>query len=284
MEHVRQIAEAARRAWGQHLLATHSAAIAFRALVALVPMTLLGFALLGVFGLEDVWRDSLAPALRHRLTGPVFDAIDYSVRRIFADDSLGLIAFASALLLWQLSRGVGSIGTALNGIHETEDRRPPLRRVALDVALGFAVGVTFVASVLIVSVVPRLVGGGAAELLLKLAGILVSLGFLSVAVGLLIRYAPAEHPPPGWASAGSAFVVISWMIASLAFGWWAGSVADYRTASGTLLMFLVLTAYVQASSAIFLIGVELDELARAETEKKPARSRRRRGRVSASRG
>ena len=50
--------------FAEHGLLTYASAIAFRALVALVPLTLLGLALLGVFGLEDVWTDTMAPALK----------------------------------------------------------------------------------------------------------------------------------------------------------------------------------------------------------------------------
>jgi membrane protein len=286
VEHLKNVVAAARKGLYEHHLATYSAAIAFQALVALVPLTLLGFALLGAFGLEDVWTSSLAPAIEPHLTRPVFDAIDYTVRRIFSDDSTGLIVFATALLVWQLSRVVGAIGVALNAIHESRERRPLANRVAVDVGLGVAIGVTLVGSVLIVAVVPRLVGGGVGELLVKLAAILVAAVLLAVPIGLLIRYAPAEHAPPAWASAGSILVVVSWIVASLAYGWWAGSVANYKTASGNLLVFLVLTAYVQVCSAIFLVGVELDELAQEEAKggKRRASQRRRRLIPSRSRG
>ena len=45
----------------------YAAAIAFRVLVSLVPLALLGLGLLGAFGLEDVWlRDRVARPLRAR--------------------------------------------------------------------------------------------------------------------------------------------------------------------------------------------------------------------------
>jgi hypothetical protein len=40
------------------------------------------------------------------------------------------------------------------------------------------------------------------------------------------------------------------------------NVASYNSAAGTLLAFLVLTTYTLAVSAVFLVGVELDEEAR----------------------
>jgi hypothetical protein len=43
-----------------------------------------------------------------------------------------------------------------------------------------------------------------------------------------------------------------------------GSVANFKTAIGSLTVFLVLTAYVFTSAAIFLVGVQLDELLRKD--------------------
>jgi uncharacterized BrkB/YihY/UPF0761 family membrane protein len=68
----------------EHQLTTYASAIAFRSLVALVPLTLLGLALLSEFGLQGVWRDSIAPAVKAHATQPAYDAIDFSVEKIFA--------------------------------------------------------------------------------------------------------------------------------------------------------------------------------------------------------
>jgi len=73
---------------------------------------------------------------------------------------------------------------------------------------------------------------------------------------------------------------------SALFGLWSTSIASYKSASGNLAVFLVLTVYVWLSAAIFLVGVELDELAR-ESDKAPSRRKRRSGaraRLSRSRG
>ncbi len=40
--------------------------------------------------------------------------------------------------------------------------------------------------------------------------------------------------------------------------------ANFKTATGSLAVFLVLTGYVYTSSIIFLVGVELDELLRED--------------------
>jgi membrane protein len=90
----------------------------------------------------------------------------------------------------------------------------------------------------------------------------VAVLLLGLAIALIVRYGPAEHPQVRWASAGSLLVVATWILASLGFRVWVSSVANFKTAFGSLTVFLVLTAYVFVSAAIFLVGIELDELLR----------------------
>jgi membrane protein len=250
------------RAFVDHRLSTHAAAIAFRLLVSLVPLVLLGLGLLGALGLEDVWNDSIAPALEDRVTRPVFRGIDYSVQRIFSESALLLIGFASLLLLWELSRAVRSVMVALNEIHDVEEGRSFRELLATTLGLAVAIFACVVASALALVVLPRL-GTGMLRLVLTVAAYALSVLLLGVVVALVVRYAPAEQPSPEWASVGSAVVVGVWLATSALFGWWAGSVANYESAIGSLTVFLLLTAYCFASAAVFLVGVEIDERARA---------------------
>ena len=90
---------------------------------------------------------------------------------------------------------------------------------------------------------------------------------------LLVRYAPAERPGPKWASVGSAIVVGTWVVTTVLFAWYAASVANYKTAVGSLTVFVILTAYTPASSAILLVGVLVYEQARAESGAKRPQKR-----------
>ena len=67
-----------------------------------------------------------------------------------------------------------------------------------------------------------------------------------------------------WASAGGALVVATWIVTSLVFRWYVGSVANFKTAVGQLTVCIVLIVYVYASSIVLLVGVELDEQLRAD--------------------
>lgn len=246
----------------------YAGAIAYRVLISFVPIVLLALALLGALGLEDVWTDSIAPEVQDRVTAPVFIAIDFSVDRIFASSSAGVIVFASLLLLWELSRAVRVIMVAFNEIHEVEEHRSWARLLAVTLGLAVSIGLALVASMLVMTVLPRLVSGGLARGALTVVAWALGVLLLGLATGLLVRYAPAEQPQPRWATIGSALVVGTWVVTSLVFGWYAGSIANYETAVGSLTVFLVLTAYTLVSSAILLVGVLIDERARWEAGEK----------------
>jgi membrane protein len=247
--------------FAEHGLLTYASAIAFRALVALVPLTLLGLALLGVFGLKDVWTDTIAPALKSHLTQPVFNGIDFTVSQIFATDKASLIALSIALVIWDMTWAVNAVMQALNRIHDVEEDRSKLRRAAVAAGLGLAVVLCLIAAVLVQSVAPS-VTGGVLDTLLSILRWPVSILFLWAAVALLFRFAPAEKPEFRWASGGSVLVIGTWLVASALFRGWVTEVADFKSATGSLTVFLVLTSYVLVSATIFLIGAELDELAR----------------------
>ena len=247
--------------FAEHGLLTFASAIAFRALVALVPLTLLGLALLGVFGLEDAWTDTIAPALEDHLTRPVFNGIDFTVTQIFKTDKSSLVALSTALVLWDMTWAVNAVTQALNRIHDVQERRSKLRRVGVAAGLGLAVVLCLIAAVLVQSVAPSLTDG-ALDTVLSILRWPVSLFFLWAAVAVLFRYAPAERPEFRWASGGSLLVIGTWVVASALFRVWVTEVANFKSATGSLTVFLVLTSYVLVSATIFLIGAELDELAR----------------------
>jgi YihY family inner membrane protein len=233
-----------------------ASALAFRTLIALVPLVIFGLALVGALGFGDVWTDTLGPEVEQRVSPAVYSAIDFSVREILASGAGGLLLFAGVLLLWDVTWGIKAIIVSLNRIREVEERRSALRLVLTAVGLALAVGGCVLASVLLVSVLPRALGGWA--VLPAWAGVV---GLLFCAVWLLFRFAPAEGQPPAWASAGAVLVVSGWVLTSLGYGAWIG-ISDYESAGRILLAFLLLTTYLLVSSAILLAGFELDELAR----------------------
>ena len=252
--------------FSEHSLLTYASAIAYRALIALVPLTLLGLALLGVFGLEDVWTDTIAPALKGHLTQPVYNGIDFTVQRIFKSDTASLIALATVLVVWDMTWAVNAVTQALNRIHEVQERRSRIRRILVASGLGVAVVACLVAATLVQAVAPALTDG-VLDTVLSIVRWPVAILFLWAAVTLLFRYAPAEKPEMRWASVGSFLVIATWLVASALFRGWVTEVANFRSPTGSLTVFLLLTAYILVTATIFLIGAEVDERARKKSRR-----------------
>lgn len=243
------------QSFAEHNLLTYAAAIAFQGLIALVPLTLLGLGLLGATGHEEVWTKHVAPAIEGRLTPPVYTAIDYTVTRILEHGTAGLIAFASLLSVWYLTAAMRAVIEALNRIHDVDDDRPWWRRLAVAVGLGATAGIVLYGSAVIMVGGPRGVLLG----LVRWVGAVVLLGLL---VGLLVRFGPAQQPRVRWAGLGAAFVVGSWLVASLLFRVYITYLANFKSPIGTMTSLLVLTTYLFVSSNVFLVGVQVDELLR----------------------
>jgi membrane protein len=239
---------------------TYASAVAYRCLVATIPLILLGLALLGAFGLQSTWTNSIRPAIDPHVEKPVAKAIDYTVQQILHGGSTGLLVFAVLWLLWNFTFAVTTIMEALNQIHDVRERRSLPRRIGTAVVLGAAVGLLLVLSILVMSAAP-LIGGSVLHLLFGIGRWLVAPALLVLTVTILFRYGPAERPETEWASAGSALVVIVWLIATGVFVWWI-SVANYKSATGNLTVLVTISAYVFVTSAIFLLGAQLDELLR----------------------
>jgi membrane protein len=252
-----------RRRFGEHELPIYASAIAFRGLISVIPLALLGLGLLGALGLQDTWNNSIAPAIKPRVLPAVYDGINASVDKIFSSSSAGLIVFAAALALWDLSLGMSGVMRALNHVHDVKEDRSTVRRCLVAAALAVGVGVCVIGAILLLVVAPRAHGG--LHVLLGIMRWLLAPLVLGLAVGLLVRFAPAQKPEACWASAGSLLVIVTWIVATLLFKLWVTYVADFKSAVGTLTGLLLVTTYFFVSAAIFIIGAELDELLRKET-------------------
>jgi len=249
--------------FNRHGILDHASAIALRGLVALIPLTLLGLALLGAFGLEDVWREQLAPSLEHHLSHPTYQAINAAVLKILHQQSAGLIVFAALLTIWNVSSVVRAVMSGMDAIYEQKETRSTWHRFGLSIGLGMAITLCIGGAVLAVTAA-RHIGGsdGFLDAVLLVVRWTLAIGALGLAVGLLVHFAPAKRRAERWVGLGTIFVVTAWIAMTLVFSWFVSSVANFKSAAGQLAVFLVLTTYAYLSTNVFLIGVQADELMR----------------------
>jgi membrane protein len=250
--------------FARHDLLNHASAIAFQVLKSIIPLTLFALALLGAVGERHVWSDTIAPAIKPHLQPATFHAIDVAAQKIFSTSAGGLLAFSALLSIWYVSGGVRAAMGGINDVYEVKETRPWLLRYAISVGLAICIAVGVIGALLVAATGGGFVKHGVLHVVVDIGRWIVAVAALGVAVGLLVRYAPVEHRPKRWASAGSALVIMAWIVATVIFKLFVTDVANFKTATGSLAVFLVLIGYVYTSSIIFLVGVELDELLRED--------------------
>src|SRR3954447_18700366 len=203
--------------FNEHELLDRASSISFAVLKALVPLTLLGLAVLGAVGQHHVWKETMFPALRPHVQPATARAIDAAVEKIFSTDSASLIAFASIVALWYISGSVRGVMTATNRIYECDETRSWKVRYPLSIGLAAAIAVCVIGAALAVLAAPALVSSGALEVVVAVGRWLVAIVLLALAVGLLVRYAPVQPRSKGWVSGGSLLVILAWLAASMIF-------------------------------------------------------------------
>src|SRR5207237_10591758 len=101
-----------------HNLLTWSSAIAFQALVALVPLTLLLLGVLGALDESSIWKKQISTGIKDRLPKPTFGAVDYAAEKILTHATVGLLTFGIVITVWEGSGSVRAVRGALNpGYH-----------------------------------------------------------------------------------------------------------------------------------------------------------------------
>jgi membrane protein len=249
----------------EHELLTSATAIALQALVAAVALLLLGIALLGEFGAEDVWNTQIAPQVQPKVLPEVYGGIDATVQKVFTSSSAGLIAVAVLLSIWEVSGVVRACMSALSKIYGTKDERPFWLRFPISFGLALVLIVALGGSVLLTLGLRHTVNGGWG-LPFAIARWLVTIVLLSGAFGMLVRFAPAERRSKRWASGGAALVVVLWIVQSLIFAWYVRDAANYRSAVGSLTAVYLFTTYFYVAGIVLLVGIELDELLRRDLD------------------
>jgi membrane protein len=242
----------------EHELLTSATAIALQGFVAMVALALLGVAVLGETGHQEVWENQIAPQIQPKVLPLVYDGIEQTVHKVFSSSSVGLIAFASTLSVWEVSGTVRACMSALSKIEGTKDGRPWYLRFPLSFGIAIVVMVALIGAAILTLGLKHTVHGGWG-FPFAIARWLVTIILLTFAFGVLVRFAPAERRPKTWTSGGAALVVGLWILQSLLFGLYVRHAASYKSAVGSLTFVYLFTTYLYVGAIVLLVGIELDE-------------------------
>ena len=248
----------------RHDLLTYASAIALRTFIAAVACSLFMLGVLGASNQRGLWRKTIAPQIKPRVLPHVFDGIDQTVHRVFASSTAGLLALAAALAVWEVSGIIRAAIGALDEIYETPEPRPFWVRFPL----SFGLAILFLASILgAIAIVWAGHVSGAWSVPILILRWPAAIALVAFAFELIVRWAPAKHRRARWTSLGSALVVIGWIGETLIFAEYVRTVANFRTAAGSLEVFIFLATYFYVASIVLLVAMELDELVRADMQR-----------------
>jgi len=258
--HLRRTVKAVLDAFSEHDLLTYASAISFQTFFALIPLTLTALGLLGAFSLENVWNDELAPDLRPEVSGAVFEVIDSTVRKIFANRQLFWATLGALLTLWEVSGAMRAVMTVLNRIYRTDRERSWIKRYGVSFALS---AVTIVAVLLagLILVAGRAIDGFVVGVLRwPLAAVP-----LLLALAAVVHWAPSEQRPLRWVTYGTALVVVAWLGMTAGFGFYLQAIADYGSIFGNLATLIVTLEYLYLTAIVFLAGLTVDSITEEDT-------------------
>jgi membrane protein len=263
----RELGRALLDGFKQNDLLTYSSAISFQILTAIIPFLLFVLALGGLLHLDSVWRDHLEPQIQANVSPALFVVISSAVNKVFAGSQLLWATVGGALALWQVSGAIRAVMGALAGIYGAPTERPFLRRYSVSFVLSIEVGACFILAALCLLLAPFVSvahPGAAWDVFAFLVRWTLAAALLLLAVGLLVRHAPAMAQPLPWVSLGATIVIGSWAIVTLVFYLYLTKIASYESVFGSLAAVIVAMAYLYISTTAFLFGVQLDAIIRAQ--------------------
>jgi membrane protein len=263
----RELTHALLDGFKRHDLLTYASAISFQILTAIVPFALFVLAVAGLLDLTSVWQDHLSPTIQAHVSPAVFAVISDGVDKVFAGGQWGWATLGGALALWQVSGAVRAVMGAFAQIYGAGRERPFVRRYAISFALSIEVGLCFIlaaVSFLLAPFHPVDDPGAVWAVFAFVVRWALTVGLLFLAVGLLVRHAPATAQPLPRVSLGAAIVVGSWVVVSLGFYVYLTAIASYESAFGSLAAVIVVMAYLYVSTTVFLFGAQLDAILRAQ--------------------
>src|SRR5205085_9459664 len=201
------------------------------------------------------------------LPGGAIDVVGEQIKRIAANGSktLGFAALLGiAISIWSANAGVKAMFDALNIVLKEQETRGFVRLNAT--SLAFTVG----GLVLVLLAIGFVIG---VPILLKAIGWNIKLDWLldigrwpvlwaglALGIAFLYRFGPSRNDIPWrWISWGSALAAFVWLIASMAFSWYAANFGSYNKTYGSLGAVIGFMTWMWISAIIVLIGEELNE-------------------------
>ncbi|HET9660937.1 MAG TPA: YihY/virulence factor BrkB family protein [Thermomicrobiales bacterium] len=262
------------RAFVKDDMLTYAAALSYSALFALFPFLIFLIAVLGFLRIPQFF-DWLLEQAQSALPADSFRLVENVIRDIEGKSRGGLLSFGIVIAIWSASSGIRSVMNAMNVAYRVEETRPAPRRYLLSVLYTIGLAALLIAAAALMLIGPRAIEWIAdrAELGSQFVTLWTwlrwpVLALLLMVVAALIYYvAPNVDQPFALLSPGAVVAVAIWVLASVGFSLYVANFSNYSATYGSLGGMVVLLLYFYISSAVLLLGAEVNaELRRMETE------------------
>jgi membrane protein len=245
-------------------MSTYASALAYQMLFSLFPFLLFLIALIGFLHLPDFFSwlrlqsELVLPPQALEQVNPVIDQLQQSKG--------GLLSIGIVIALWTASAGVRLMMSAMNAAYDVVEARPVWKRIPLSVAYTIGIAMMMLAVAALMVTGPQVMNWIAAqigmeEFIVTLWTILrwpLIVMLLMVAVALIYYVMPDVKQEFRFITPGSVLAVVVWIIASLGFGYYVKTFADYNAMYGSIGAIIVLLLYFYISAAVLLLGAEMN--------------------------
>ena len=252
------------REFGEDEMETYAAALAFRGLFSLFPFLLFLVALIGFLDLQHFydWLRSQAALL---LPPQAMEQVDGVIVQ-FQEQKSGLFSIAILFALWTASAGIRSAMVAMNRAYDVPEGRPFWKLYPLSVLYTVGIAAMLLTAAALMVVGPALMGWLAELFGLKQVVVTVwawlrwpvAVFLLVLAVAVFYYVTPDVEQEFRFITPGSLIAVLTWIAASLGFGYYVQNFADYSATYGSIGAIIVLLMYFYLSAAVLLFGAELN--------------------------
>ncbi len=251
--------------FGEDDMSTHAAALTYRVLLAIFPFLIFILTLLGALNMEKFINAILEEA-RVALSADLYTQFESILEQVQTGANGGLLSFGLLLALWSAAGGVRSVMHALNVAYDVEEERPLLRKYVASIVYTVGLALILLAAILLMFLGPQSIEWLAGQI--GLGEVFVNIWtwlrypaaivLMVLAVALIYYFFPNVDQPFRIVSPGSLIAVVVWVIATLAVSVYLSNFGNYNATYGSLAGVIALLFYLFVSSAILLLGAEVN--------------------------
>ncbi|WP_406697294.1 YihY/virulence factor BrkB family protein [Singulisphaera sp. Ch08] len=267
------------RTWGkiqEHEILTRAAAVAFYAMLALVPFLGLVLTLVvqllpdltgrtgNTVGVANLTVEKLDSTLMTMFPKEAYGVIKDQIVRIQADSHLGLISFGLAVTIWLASSLFLAVIDAMNRIYGVTETRPIWKLRFTAIMMTLIQAIILVGSLLAIVAWPQILNwmglSEPAKVVATIIQWIVVFLMVSVSFALTFYVGPDAEQHWEWITPGSLIGTIVFLVQTFGFRVYVQNFANYNQAYGSLGGVMVLLFWFWLSSVVVLTAAEQNKI------------------------